>query len=54
VVREIQRYDPNADASSVFSSNDGKSHLNLITCEGIWDEVSQSYPQRLVIFTDKN
>lgn len=53
VVRESRRYDPEADASDVFSSNDGKPHLNLITCEGVWDKVSKSYSQRLVIFTDK-
>lgn len=53
VVRESQRYDPNADASKVFISNDGKSHLNLITCEGVWDKVSKSYSKRLVVFTDK-
>lgn len=53
VVRESRRYDPKADASDVFDSNDGKSHLNLITCKGVWDKVSQSYSERLVIFTDK-
>jgi len=52
VVRENGNYDANADASSVFTSSDGKSHLNLITCEG-WDKVSESYTKRLVIFTDK-
>jgi len=53
VVRENRRYNPEADASHVFSSNDGKAHLNLITCEGDWDEVSESYSTRLVVFTDK-
>ncbi len=53
VVRESRRYDPEADASSVFGSNDGLAHLNLITCEGVWDAVSKSYSQRLVVFTDK-
>lgn len=53
VVRESRMYDPQADASEVFGSTDGKSHLNLITCEGIWNKVSKSYSQRLVIFTDK-
>jgi len=53
VVQGSQRYDPNADASKVFISNDGKSHLNLITCEGVWDKVSKSYSKRLVIFADK-
>ncbi|HZJ40856.1 MAG TPA: class F sortase [Candidatus Saccharimonadales bacterium] len=53
VVRTIRRFDPKADASDVFISSDGKSHLNLITCEGTWDKTSESYSQRLVIFTDK-
>lgn len=53
VVSGNRRYDPNADASGVFSSSDGKAHLNLITCEGIWDKVSEGYPQRLVVFADK-
>ena len=53
VVREIRRYDPKADASDVFGSNDGKAHLNLITCEGVWDKATGGYTKRLVIFTDK-
>lgn len=53
VVREIKRYSPRANATAVFISNDGKSHLNLITCEGIWDKNSKSYSTRLVIFADK-
>lgn len=53
VVRESRRYDPGADASNIFSSNDGKSHLNLITCEGTWDKNMKSYSERLVVFADK-
>lgn len=53
VVRKSLRYDLKADASDIFSSNDGKPHLNLITCEGTWDEGYQSYPDRLVVFTDQ-
>ncbi|MDO8507474.1 MAG: class F sortase [bacterium] len=53
LVREFRDYDPKADASSVFVSNDGKSHLNIITCEGVWNKVSKSYSERLVVFTDK-
>lgn len=53
VVRESRSYDPKADASDVFESNDGNSHLNLITCEGTWNKASKSYSQRLVVFTDK-
>ena len=53
VVRESRRYDPNASVGDVFGSNDGKAHLNLITCEGVWDKVSKTYSKRLVVFTDK-
>lgn len=52
-VRESRSYDPKADALDVFGSNDGKAHLNLITCEGSWNNVSKSYSRRLVVFTDK-
>ncbi len=53
VVREMRRYDSEAEASEVFGSHDGKSHLNLITCEGAWDKSTEEYSQRLVVFTDK-
>ena len=53
VVRKILMYDPNEETSNIFSSNDGKAHLNLITCEGVWDSTQQTYSNRLVIFTDK-
>jgi LPXTG-site transpeptidase (sortase) family protein len=53
VVQRSQSYNSQADASDVFLSDDGKAHLNLITCEGIWDNVSQSYPKRLIIFSNK-
>lgn len=53
VVRESRRYDSTADASNVFISSDGKAHLNLITCEGVWNTVSEGYSKRLVVFTDK-
>ena len=53
VVREIRKYDPKANASSVFSSSDGRAHLNLITCGGVWNKAKKSYSDRLVVFTDK-
>lgn len=52
-VHSIQVYDQKTDDSNVFVSSDGKSHLNLITCEGIWDDISRSYAKRLVVFSDK-
>jgi LPXTG-site transpeptidase (sortase) family protein len=51
-VRESRSYYPKANASEVFSSDDGKPHLNLITCEN-WDKVTESFSKRLVVFTDK-
>lgn len=53
VVRQSRDYDYNNDASSVFGSNDGKAHLNLITCEGVWNKASQSFSKRLVVFADR-
>lgn len=53
VVRGNRRYDPNANAFDVFISNDNKSHLNLITCEGVLNKNAKSYSKRLVVFADK-
>lgn len=53
VVRKSRLYSEYEDTSSVFISSDKNAHLNLITCQGIWNKVSKSYPNRLVIFTDK-
>lgn len=53
VVRESLKFDPNADASTVFKSGDGKAHLNLITCDGVWMNSENTYSDRLVVFTDK-
>ena len=53
VVRELRNYDPKADATGIFSSDDEKDHLNLITCEGVWSKDSKSFSERLVVFTDK-
>jgi LPXTG-site transpeptidase (sortase) family protein len=52
VVRESRLYDPGY-AEEVFSAND-KAHLNLITCDGVWDGTKKSYTKRLVVFADAN
>ncbi len=52
VVRSIKLYSRNDDATPVFYSDDGLAHLNLITCEGIWNKVDGNYPLRRVVFTD--
>ena len=53
IVRKIRSYGTAEDSSDVFSSTDGKAHLNLITCDGAWDKRAQQYSKRLVVFTDK-
>lgn len=50
IVRESRTYNPGY-AEEVFSSNDS-AHLNLVTCDGVWDGVRKSYSKRLVVFAD--
>lgn len=45
-------FDKDDNSQEVFVSNDKKSHLNLITCKGIWNKSLESYSERLVIFSD--
>ena len=52
VVNRIEKYDPSANAATIFQSYDGKAHLNLITCDGTWVASAHSYSDRLVVFTD--
>ncbi|MCE9549197.1 class F sortase [Candidatus Nomurabacteria bacterium] len=53
VVNKMLTYGPNETVPDVFSSNDGKAHLNLVTCSGIWSKIDKSHSNRLVVFTDK-
>lgn len=49
-VRQKRVYD-SGYADDVFGRNDA-AHLNLVTCDGLWDGTKKSYSQRLVVFTD--
>lgn len=53
IVRELRTFDAQERVPDVFGSSDGKAHVNLITCKGTWNPVTQSYPKRLVVFTDQ-
>lgn len=53
IIKIINKYNLDTDISTILSSDDKKSHLNLITYDGIWDKVNKSYSKRLVIFADK-
>lgn len=50
IVRESRTYNLGY-ADDVFNSTDS-AHLNLITCDGLWDGTKKSYSKRLVVFTD--
>lgn len=52
-VSNVRSYDLTDIAPEAFSSNDGKAHLTLITCEGVWDANLKKYSGRLVVFADK-
>ncbi len=53
VVTGSRTYGPGEDATAVFRSDDGKPRLNLITCQGSWDNSQGGYVARLVVFTEK-
>lgn len=53
IVRAIEEYPTDSNTESVFSSFDGKSYLNLITCSGVWNEKSGTHESRLVVFSEK-
>jgi sortase A len=50
IVRESRTYDPGY-AEEIFNLNDS-AHLNLVTCDGVWDGTKKSYNKRLVVFAD--
>jgi len=52
VVTSLATYAPDQDATNVFRSDDGKAHLNLVTCQGSWNNSVRTYSERLVVFTD--
>jgi sortase (surface protein transpeptidase) len=52
-VRELNSFTETQIATKVFHSADDKAHLNLITCEGVWNATNQSYSNRLVVFADR-
>ncbi len=50
IVERLERYRPWDDAREVFKSYDDLVRLNLITCDGPWDEVMKTHSLRLVVF----
>jgi LPXTG-site transpeptidase (sortase) family protein len=52
VINKLKIYGKNDKALDVFISTDDKSHLNLITCTGIWNNIVEGRDSRLVVFAD--
>lgn len=51
-VRETRLYGRADSAPEVFSSEGEGTHLNLVTCTGVWDSGAGTHSQRLVVFSD--
>jgi sortase (surface protein transpeptidase) len=52
VIRELKIYTSDEMPAGVFSSYDGGTHVNLITCGGAWNNATQNYSTRVVVFAD--
>jgi len=52
VVKKLKIYSKNDVALDVFNATDKKSHLNLISCTGIWNVVDKGRESRIVVFAD--
>jgi len=51
IVRSVKSFSTvDFPVETVFGQTQG-AHLNLITCDGLWDNVAKSYTKRLVVFS---
>ncbi len=53
VVVDLKIYTPSQSDKNIFASTDNLSHLNIITCQGIWNPDNKTYSSRLVVFANK-
>ena len=53
IVQDFRTFGPNENTTDIFTSKDGKAHLNLITCIGAWYVNQKSPNDRFVVFADK-
>jgi LPXTG-site transpeptidase (sortase) family protein len=53
IIREVRVFRSSSDTTEIFNGADGQAHLNLITCNGVWDKRAGQYAERLVVFADK-
>ncbi|HSX01746.1 MAG TPA: class F sortase [Candidatus Saccharimonadia bacterium] len=52
IVRSLQDYRPQAAPLNQIFGTSLASHLNLITCDGVWQPRAGQFSQRLVVFAD--
>lgn len=52
-VTQTQRVEPNLDTRDHIFGKTDQAHLNLITCDGVWNKASKSYNERLIVFSTR-
>ncbi|MEZ4103280.1 MAG: class F sortase [Candidatus Paceibacterota bacterium] len=52
-VVDIKSFPIDKDTTEIFSASDGIVRLNLITCDGSWNEYLKTHDSRLVVFSEK-
>ncbi len=45
--------DTDAPLDTIFDKNGPTSRLNLITCDGAWDQATKNYNKRLVVYSER-
>ena len=45
--------DAKAPVAKIFDQTGTTARLNLITCDGVWNEAARNYSQRLIIYTER-
>ena len=52
IVKQVSAYDFDHVPMDAISAATTSAHLNLITCNGVWDKVNKNYSKRLVVYAD--
>ncbi len=53
-VTEKEIYDDeSAPLAKIFDQNGNTARLNLITCDGVWNQNEKSYDKRLVVYSER-
>ncbi len=53
-VTAMEIYDEaNAPLNKIFDQSETKARLNLITCDGVWNQKKRDYNKRLVVYSER-